>query len=500
MMLNKTYRINIMKAMIVIVSLGIQMCGSMVDDSDIGKSEHEIYSEKHDIEGKVNSNGVLTSVRIILNGCGRTVETKCSGSGSFVFSGLMPGKYILVPESNGVKFIPERIDVDLGNDDCEGLRFDEVLDSWEMNGETGGDQELVSVIKDGDDYIGVGSAINGENGDDIFVISFTKYGYMKWKKCFGGSNNEQAVKALRFDNNRYFILFNTVSSGIGMAGMNTGILEIDSDGNLIGEKTFGGYYLDEGSDIVRASDDSVLITGSTTSFSATKDIFVSGFDLKCDLIGYRVLHNDGLDTAVSLETTENNNEFMILGKSEMSGLKTGIMLIRLRIQSLDTRGSEDKSEILLCQKLVSEEAENPSCMIKTSYGEYCISGWVESMIGNKTVPMYIRINGSGEVINKAKYSYGSGAIGKCINSVPEGGFLISGSLTRMSGCRDRDAYVSRIGGDGEQKEVITADISTDSDEVAITSFTINENVIMTAGNRYYDDGKAFFVKTIKVRE
>ncbi|HNX58951.1 MAG TPA: hypothetical protein PKK43_07615 [Spirochaetota bacterium] len=284
-----------------------------------------------------------------------------------------------------------------------------------------------------------------------------------------------------------------------MDGMNTGIIEIDQAGNFTGEKKFGGYNLDEGADIVRGPGDTILITGSTTSYSDSRDIFVSAFDTKCDLIGYHVLKYDGLDTAVSLTNTEKDDEFMILGRSEMAGMKSVITMIRIRIGSLDMSGSTDKADVVFRQKLVSEEAEFSSDMIKTSMNEYCITGWAEAMSGKKVTPLLIRTNRYGELVDKRKLPCGSDAVYSRIDSLPGGGFSISGFMMKTSGNKDRDAFVSFINNLGESK-IVTDEISTDRDDIAIASFEIDDNTVMIVGNRYSDGEKAFFVRTLKQPE
>ena len=87
-----------------------------------------------------------------------------------------------------------------------------------------------------------------------------------WADHYGGSYNETGNSCLILSNGDRIVLGSTYSYGAGDHDIY--LLRIDSSGNLIWSRTYGGTGTEYGNDIRQTSDGGFAITGSTTSYKS----------------------------------------------------------------------------------------------------------------------------------------------------------------------------------------------------------------------------------------
>jgi len=79
----------------------------------------------------------------------------------------------------------------------------------------------------------------GAGWQDAWVIQLDKDGNLEWEKTFGGDKKDIIVSAIKTDKSKYLLAGNTSSSSKGKI-TNAWVIQLDKDGNLEWEKTFGG--------------------------------------------------------------------------------------------------------------------------------------------------------------------------------------------------------------------------------------------------------------------
>ena len=101
-------------------------------------------------------------------------------------------------------------------------------------------------------------------GSDIEVGKFDKSGNLLWTKCYGGSGLENAVKFLS-DGLNFFILGITTSSDgdvtTSLGGVDVWIVKVDSAGNKIWDRSYGGSDWDNVNGATRTSDGGIAFIG-----------------------------------------------------------------------------------------------------------------------------------------------------------------------------------------------------------------------------------------------
>ena len=117
--------------------------------------------------------------------------------------------------------------------------------------------------------------------DDVWVVKTDFAGNIQWKKNFGGSDFDKGYTAIEKDNGN-FIIGGITQSDDNDVSKNYGdsdfwVFELDSDGNMIREKTFGGSAEDISIGIVGPAMD--ILTDENGKYTAVTNSESNDFDV-----------------------------------------------------------------------------------------------------------------------------------------------------------------------------------------------------------------------------
>jgi len=106
--------------------------------------------------------------------------------------------------------------------------------------------------------------------DDIFVMKLDSNGDIVWKKTFGGSEGDYGYSITTTNDGRYVLTGETFSEDGDFSGMNKGysdifVMKLNSNGETEWKKTFGGSDGEEGYSIITTTDGGYVFTGQTKS-------------------------------------------------------------------------------------------------------------------------------------------------------------------------------------------------------------------------------------------
>lgn len=134
-----------------------------------------------------------------------------------------------------------------------------------------------SIVQDSDgNYVIAGLTgsndgnVSGNHGlVDYWVVKIDTNGDILWQKTFGGTLAEEAFSLVQ-TNSGGFIVGGIASSSDGDVSINKGewdywLINIDSDGNLLWEKSFGGTSFDSLRNITKTSNGGYIVMGYTLS-------------------------------------------------------------------------------------------------------------------------------------------------------------------------------------------------------------------------------------------
>ncbi|WP_339664938.1 hypothetical protein [Maribacter arcticus] len=112
--------------------------------------------------------------------------------------------------------------------------------------------------------------ISNTNGSyDFWVVKVDSFGNLIWEKSFGGEGIEVSYDIAKTSDNGFVVVGNTFSTN-GDILLNHGesdmwMIKLDEEGDLIWEQTYGGSQFDLAQAVVQSKDGGFLITGNTKS-------------------------------------------------------------------------------------------------------------------------------------------------------------------------------------------------------------------------------------------
>jgi len=168
---------------------------------------------------------------------------------------------------------------------------------------------------------------NNKGSYDFWVLKITSNGSLLWERSFGGSEIDEA-RAITATNDGNFIIVGDTRSADKDVSNNHGaadvwIIKMNTDGNLIWEKTIGGSSFDVARSVAKAQDNGFIISGSSRSLNdgftnqGQNDALLLKIDAEGNLVWKQTIGGDEIDyfyDAVQL----NNASIIAVGETNSS--------------------------------------------------------------------------------------------------------------------------------------------------------------------------------------
>lgn len=320
------------------------------------------------------------------------------------------GGYIIGGYSNS-SISAEKTEDSRGNDDYWVVRLDSNRNViWDKTfGGTGVDR-LWSIIEteDGGFLMG-GESDSNTSGDknensrgsnDIWIIKIDSNGIMEWQKTYGGNDIDILKTIVKSNDGGYILAGSSLSNISGEKTENSRgfggdywILKIDTQGNIIWQRTLGGNNGDYVKFIQPTSDGNYIIGGDAISnISGEKtensicnsvDTWIIKLDNNGQIIWDKTIGGDNTEWMGNIRET-NDNGFIIgaMSGSDISGYKTEASNGNRDywIVKLDKFGNVEWEKTL-----GGSENDQLTSIVQANDGDYVFGGWSTSNIsGDKT--------------------------------------------------------------------------------------------------------------------
>jgi len=226
-----------------------------------------------------------------------------------------------------------------GGDDLWLLRLDKQGNKlWDHTYRGSKDDVANSLIQTSDG----GYALAGDTGskgagkDDFWLLRLDKQGNKLWDRTYGGSDYDGAYSLIQTSDGGYALAGDTRSKGAGKDDL--WLLRLDKQGNKLWDRTYGGSGFDRAYSLIQTSDGGYALAGCTQSYGAGKDDF---WLLKLDSRGNKVWDKtyggSDYDSASSLIQTSDGG-YAVAGCTQSYGAgKDDFWLLRL-----DSKGNLNK--------------------------------------------------------------------------------------------------------------------------------------------------------------
>ena len=171
-------------------------------------------------------------------------------------------------------------------------------------------------------------SLNRHAGGDYWVIKINSVGILQWSRYFGGTFTDTSYALSETQTGNFIIVGSSDSDDIDINN-NKGtydfwVLKISSSGDLIWEKSFGGSEIDEARDITITENGDFLIVGDSRSVdtdvlynNGAADIWIIKINSDGELIWERTYGGTSFDGVQSIKKTM-NNDYIVAGNSRSS--------------------------------------------------------------------------------------------------------------------------------------------------------------------------------------
>jgi len=394
-----------------------------------------------------------------------------------------------------------------------GSQFEE---GWSITSTTDGGYVLTGYTKSNDgDFNGM-----SKGSGDIFIMKLNSSGDTVWKKTYGGSG-EEVGKSITTTTDGGFVLTGETTSNDGdFTGMNKGsgdifIMKLNSNGDIVWKKTFGGSVDEWGNSITTTNDGGFVLTGLTSSndgdFSGMNkggsgifnyDIFIMKLNSSGETVWKKIFGGSNTEEGRSITTT-NDGGFVLTGLTssndgDFSGMNkrgSGIFNYDIFIMKLNSSGETVWKKIFGG----SNNEEEGRSITTTTDGGYVLTGYTKSNDGdfsgmNKGYYdiFVMKLNSSGNTVWKKTFGGRDGDVGFSITTTTDGGFVLTGVTTSNDGDftgmnkGSSDIFIMKLNSNGETEWKKTFGGSSNDGGWSITTTTDGGYVL--TGYTYSNDG------------
>jgi hypothetical protein len=274
----------------------------------------------------------------------------------------------------------------------------------------------VSTTFDGG-YIIVGETYSfGAGWSDVYILRIDSLGDTVCTKTYGGRMNDNANSILNlFDG--YFLIAGTTESM--SLGAQVYLLKINSVGDTLWTRSFGDECFTGAQSVTKAGDDGYYITGTYTPFgSENVDVLLMKIDTQGNLLWTKLFGGESRDVGYSVASTADGG-CIIAGVTDSYDAGRGDIYI-IRVNSL--------GDTLWTRVFGSVFYDEAYSIIAATDGIYVVAGNTSSISKSDRDYLIMKINTKGEIVFIK--TYGAPALWEnayCIAQAPDGGYVMAGS-------------------------------------------------------------------------
>ena len=254
----------------------------------------------------------------------------------------------------------------------------------------------------------------------------------EWAQTYGGKGHESAYSIQQTSDGGYIVAGTSASSG---GNTDIWILKLDSEGDVLWEKTYGGRHTDIAWSIKQTSDGGYIVAGETWSFGAgSGDVWVLKLDGYGNIQWQKTYGGVNTDLAYSIQQTSNG--YIVAGATESFGTAN----VDVWVLKLDSRGN-----VVWQKRYGGMEQDLAYSIQQTSDGGYIVAGMSEPFKADDSKPWVIKLNNQGEVVWQRVYDGISKGWAYSVQQTSDGGCIIAGLIVE----NNNDAWVLKLNSKGD---------------------------------------------------
>ena len=326
-----------------------------------------------------------------------------------------------------------------GENDLWLLKLDNNGDAaWQKTyGDSGNDYPVcIQQTTEGGYIVAATTYSYGAGESDIWVLKLDSEGDILWEKTFGASGNDYAAFIQQTSEGGYILVGNTSSFGVGDSDI--WLIKLTTEGYIAMQKTYGGTGFDWAFCIRQTSDLGYIIAGETFSFGAGRnDVWLLKLDWKGD-IGWQKSYGGGEFDWPSCVQVTTGGGYIVAASTLSFGAGEDDIWVLL----LDSEGD------ISWQKTYGADGFDwPRCAQETTDGGYVVAGGTYSFGGGEDDLWLLKLNSSGEVSWQKAYGGTDSDCANWLRQTADGGYVLAGT-TASFGAGEDDLWAVKLDASG----------------------------------------------------
>lgn len=283
----------------------------------------------------------------------------------------------------------------------------------------------------------LGSAKISESVTSALIIRCTEAGEIIWSKSLEATGMESPVNAIQTADGGFAIVGLTTSGGLG--DVDVLVVKMNSDGTLVWSKVYGGSAEDRGFGIYEVDSDHLLIAGSTRSYGAgQRDAFLFKIESDGDLVWAKTYGGSNGNDIFLNGWQVSDTEFIFNGLT----LSYGQGFHDLWLLRVDEEG-----DFISGNAYGNSQDENPIVIRRTNSGDYIVAGHSNSTGLGDYDGLVMKLSASG-VILWAK-AFGGNQLDKVRGMIiDKNQTIVVEGVTQSAGAGNQDLFLLEIDMDG----------------------------------------------------
>ena len=290
--------------------------------------------------------------------------------------------------------------------------------------------------------------VSGNHGkSDAWVVKLNSLGDILWKKCLGGTGNDYA-RSIQQISDGGFILTGYTNSNNGDVSGNNGyydawVVKLNSSGDILWQKCLGGTYDDYARSIQQTSDTGFILAGYTFSNDGDvsgnhgfSDAWVVKLNSSGDIIWQKCFGGTNEDYAYSIQQTSDGG-FIVAGETrsndgDVSGYHGYFDYWVVKLNS--------SGDIEWQKCLGGTNNDYANSIQQTSDGGFIVAGYTESNDGDVSGyhggdydAWVVKLNSSGDILWQKCLGGTIDDRAYSIQQTSDGGFIVAGFTVSNDG-------------------------------------------------------------------
>jgi hypothetical protein len=261
----------------------------------------------------------------------------------------------------------------------------------------------------------------GAGSADVYLIKTDSIGDTTWTRTFGGSLFEDGYNVVQTADSGYLVAGSTKSFGDG--NDDAYLIKTDAAGDSVWTRTYGGTNVDQANSVLQTSDGDYLAAGWTMSSGAGgSDVYLLRLDSSGDTVWTRTYGGPSNDYSHSIARTVDGGYVMVGWTNSLGAGSYDVYLIRT-----DTAGDT------VWTRTYGGASEDYGIFVAPTSDSGCVIAGLTSSYGAGGYDIYlVRTDASGDTNWTRTYGSATDDWGYCVAQTSEGGYVVAADRSNMS--------------------------------------------------------------------